>query len=818
MKTIFKSFLLALAVVVSGFGQDITIKSLGARGGTNDDTVFIQRGLTNSSANGVALDLQGGTYLSSQVVIDRQVTVRNGTIKAFNTHTNSYGWISVTNGATKVVFERVKFDGNSTVMIGMRVYPGVRGTRFKECEIVNTLQPAAINFSTAGLYINGETEGRTDGLTISNVIGVANGVIGSDSYGVARGIMMVTSASEAFPEWTFDHTKIYKVSSTADAADANANEDSDAIAVHRFGEGLAPIVFLDTRIDGARKRGFKIMQDGITIDGFEVIPHANTNSPMYSPVSGYAGVITVKGGKIHAGPWLMGIDILNNQSAMSGVIVDGNQIGMGTNTVVGWSLGTLTQEGIRLGGSYGTTNLVVVNNIIGSAWAKPLIAIHLMGGITNGTVSHNLGWSTEHGILDGYRYSGESGWGTNRNIRYDGNMMLGAPSFAGFRLRKSASISLGANFSDSSTPIYFDNGYAATVSASALYQINLLGGTVKDLTAPLIGGSATATTFTGPFTPQLQWVDVSVLGKAAASLEARGTNNPRAMFYVDDTTSTWGLDSTYSAGGVKTFKISQAGTDWWKINGTTIEPGLSIVPNAGNTIDVGATGTYMRSGYFQTGMSIGKASFTTGDLIFGNASTANTTTIRPGAPGSSIVLTLPTAAGTLLTSGDSAPYFTQTADVTVNNSAAETTILGTVTGSKTLAVNVLTQGKLLHGIVRGRYGSDTVTPGTMRIKVKLGSVTILDSGAQTLPNSATTKLFDIDYDLICRTTGGTGTVWAQGKVLIGDTSGLIPQVFPMVNTSTSTIDTTATQAVDITVTFSVADADNTVTASIASLQ
>lgn len=162
-------------------------------------------------------------------------------------------------------------------------------------------------------------------------------------------------------------------------------------------------------------------------------------------------------------------------------------------------------------------------------------------------------------------------------------------------------------------------------------------------------------------------------------------------------------------------------------------------------------------------------------------------------------------------------YFVQTSDMTVANTGTETTVLGTVTGSKTLPVNTLTAGKHFRGFVRGRYSGDAVAAGTMQVKIKLGATTILDTTARTLPNNTSNELFDVEFDIICRTAGASGTVWGQGKVLVVDATELVPSIFQMVNTGTSTIDTTATQVVDITVQWGTADTDNTLTVSMAGL-
>lgn len=150
--------------------------------------------------------------------------------------------------------------------------------------------------------------------------------------------------------------------------------------------------------------------------------------------------------------------------------------------------------------------------------------------------------------------------------------------------------------------------------------------------------------------------------------------------------------------------------------------------------------------------------------------------------------------------------WTKTASTTVANSVAETTLFDTGVGSKTLAVNTLSIGRTIPFECRG-YLSTTGTP-TLRLKLKFGSVVLLDSTAVTMGAGVTNKQFIFRGTVTARTTGGSGTVFAQGDLEI---DGLATTY--MTNTTTITIDTTATQAIDLTATWGTADAANTVTAS-----
>ncbi len=151
--------------------------------------------------------------------------------------------------------------------------------------------------------------------------------------------------------------------------------------------------------------------------------------------------------------------------------------------------------------------------------------------------------------------------------------------------------------------------------------------------------------------------------------------------------------------------------------------------------------------------------------------------------------------------------WTKTASTTVANTTAETTLLDTGVGSKTLTASFFRVGRTLFFEVVGYY-SNTVTP-TIQFKFKLGSVVVLDTGAITTPVGVTNQQFRFKGQMTCRTTGATGTIFAQGEVEIG---GLAIPILPVVNTAATTIDTTGTLVSDVMVTWGTASTSNTITA------
>ena len=149
--------------------------------------------------------------------------------------------------------------------------------------------------------------------------------------------------------------------------------------------------------------------------------------------------------------------------------------------------------------------------------------------------------------------------------------------------------------------------------------------------------------------------------------------------------------------------------------------------------------------------------------------------------------------------------FTQTASVTVANTTTQTTLLDGGVGSVTLPVNFFYPGRTLRITLYGYHS--TVANPNITMRVKFGSTTILTTGAVASGNSTNTAI-KLEGFVTCRTDGATGTVIGQGTYT---EAGGGANIFDMTNTATTTIDTTASQTVDITVQWGTASASNTIT-------
>ena len=138
--------------------------------------------------------------------------------------------------------------------------------------------------------------------------------------------------------------------------------------------------------------------------------------------------------------------------------------------------------------------------------------------------------------------------------------------------------------------------------------------------------------------------------------------------------------------------------------------------------------------------------------------------------------------------------------VTVSNTTTETTLLGgSAIGTLTVPANFWTVGKTIKITAFGLHTTPGGSP-TIQCRLKLGSVTIGDTGALVDKNDTNTE-HDFMALITCRTTGATGTVYCEGRFLHHESSTGC-DMFPFENTATSTIDTTAAMTIDLTVQFS----------------
>lgn len=151
--------------------------------------------------------------------------------------------------------------------------------------------------------------------------------------------------------------------------------------------------------------------------------------------------------------------------------------------------------------------------------------------------------------------------------------------------------------------------------------------------------------------------------------------------------------------------------------------------------------------------------------------------------------------------------FIATADATVGNTTTETTLLGSGVGSLTLAANSLVVGRSVVVRMEG-YITTNATP-LFRIRTKLGSTVVADTTSVATPSMGTAQSITVNVVLTCRSTGGSGTVMTQTDYVFSGTT--THAKYASQTSATVTVDTTASQVLDVMATWGTAHAGNTLT-------
>lgn len=159
------------------------------------------------------------------------------------------------------------------------------------------------------------------------------------------------------------------------------------------------------------------------------------------------------------------------------------------------------------------------------------------------------------------------------------------------------------------------------------------------------------------------------------------------------------------------------------------------------------------------------------------------------------------------------PLAVQTTSVTVTSNA-ETSLIGTVVGSLTIPANwFTTAGTVMEVCASGTITTAAAAQGTVNFKLKFGTTVVAQTGAFTPTANLSVDAYDFCIRLSARTVGGTGTIMATNMLHSVGTTLITPMGANFTNPTPATavvIDTTATQALDLTVTFS-ANATNSIT-------
>ena len=173
--------------------------------------------------------------------------------------------------------------------------------------------------------------------------------------------------------------------------------------------------------------------------------------------------------------------------------------------------------------------------------------------------------------------------------------------------------------------------------------------------------------------------------------------------------------------------------------------------------------------------------------------------------GGETVVTIPGAAATT-----NLGLFAQTANSTaITGTTAETTLINGGVGTLTVPANGFNIGDSFRAVVAGVLSA--ANNQTIRIRVKTGSVILLDSGLQPITN-ITNDVFSLNIDFTIRALGAAGvaSIVSLGTFHYVKTVNAATQGFAFNVVNSTTFDTTISNTLNITVQWGSNNAGNSI--------
>jgi len=161
--------------------------------------------------------------------------------------------------------------------------------------------------------------------------------------------------------------------------------------------------------------------------------------------------------------------------------------------------------------------------------------------------------------------------------------------------------------------------------------------------------------------------------------------------------------------------------------------------------------------------------------------------------------------------GPSVGLYAQTANSTpVTGTTAETSVINGGVGTLTVPANGFAVGDSFKADLSGVFTA--ANNQTIRIKVKTGSVILLDSGVQNLTNSIANDIWTLNIDFTIRQIGAAGvaSIASFGRFTYLKTNNASTQGFGLNTINNTTFDTTVNNTLDITVQWGSSDGTNSI--------
>jgi hypothetical protein len=155
--------------------------------------------------------------------------------------------------------------------------------------------------------------------------------------------------------------------------------------------------------------------------------------------------------------------------------------------------------------------------------------------------------------------------------------------------------------------------------------------------------------------------------------------------------------------------------------------------------------------------------------------------------------------------------YAQTANsAIVTNTTTETTIIGTGVGTLTVPANGFSVGDSFRAVLGGVINAGNNE--TIRIKLKAGSVILLDSGLQNLGSAVTDDVWSLNVDFTIRQLGAAGvaSIVSLGGFHYTKTNNASVQGFGFNVVNNTTFNTTISNTLDVTVQWGSASTGNNI--------
>ncbi len=155
--------------------------------------------------------------------------------------------------------------------------------------------------------------------------------------------------------------------------------------------------------------------------------------------------------------------------------------------------------------------------------------------------------------------------------------------------------------------------------------------------------------------------------------------------------------------------------------------------------------------------------------------------------------------------------FAQTGNSTIiTGTTAESTLINGGEGSLIIPANSFNIGDSFKAVFGGVMNA--ANNQTIRIRVKAGSVVLLDSGVQTLTNSIISDIWSLNVDFTIRQLGAAGvaSIVTLATFHYTKTNNATVEGFAFNNINNTTFDTTVSNTLDVTVQWGSTNASNSI--------